>query len=160
MSLYLAVRWVHVIAATSWYGEVVTINFVLVPVLAALPREEASRFLSAVFPVIFKLASWLSATAMATGLFLAWNRFASSPELLWTTFSGRAFTVGATMGILLTTFHFVLEPKLDGMICSARENNDLDLSDKVIRQLRVVPRVGLLVITIALMLMMIGARGV
>ena len=28
---YLILRWVHVVAAAAWFGEVVTINFVLVP---------------------------------------------------------------------------------------------------------------------------------
>ena len=159
MSIYLAVRWVHVVAATAWFGEVVTINFVLVPVLTRLPREEAARFLVAVFPTVFRLASVLSATAVLSGIYLAWTRFSANPDVLWTTASGNAFLVGATLGVLLTGFHFLLEPRLDGMICGAAERGDLEMSDRVIRLLRVVPRGGLVVITGILWLMMVGARG-
>lgn len=159
MSFYLAVRWLHVASTTAWFGEVVTINFVLVPVLARLPREDAARYLAAVFPMIFKLASVLSALAVLSGLTLGWSRFAGNPEVLWTTQSGAAFLAGGTLALLLTTFHFVLEPRLDGMICTAAEEEDFELSDKVIRLLRIVPRVGLCVIGGVLLLMMIGARG-
>ncbi len=160
MSTYLMIRWLHILAATAWFGEVVTINVVLVPVVARLPREEGARFLARVFPRIFRLASWLSGTAVVTGAYLAWWRYGSNPEVLWTTWPGRAFSAGAGLGLLLTVFHFILEPRLDGMICSAADRGDLDLSDKVIRLLRIVPRAGLVVIGTALVLMMVGARGI
>ncbi|MCB9760301.1 MAG: DUF4149 domain-containing protein [Alphaproteobacteria bacterium] len=159
MSEYLMIRWVHVIAATAWFGEVVTINFVLIPALVRLPRPEATRFLAAVFPIVFRLASVLSAVAVLSGATLAWQRYGATPEVLWTTTYGRLFSVGATLGLLLTGFHFVLEPRLDSMICTAAAKGDLELSDKVIRLLCVVPRVGLVVIGGVLLMMMIGARG-
>ncbi len=115
VSAYVAVRWIHVMAATAWFGEVVTINFVLVPVLSRMPREEGAKFLAAVFPTIFRLASVLSATAVLSGGYLAWTRFSASPEALWTTWSGRSFLAGATIGLALTVFHFILEPRLDGL---------------------------------------------
>ena len=159
MSLYLAVRWLHVISAAAWFGEVVTINFVLVPALSRLSREEATAMLAAVFPKIFRLASVLSATAVLSGIYLAWTRFAAAPEILWTTGSGRAFSVGAILGLALTVFHFILEPRLDGMMCTAAGEKDFELSERIMRQLRVVPRGGLLVITTIVVLMMVGARG-
>lgn len=159
MTWYLELRWIHVFTSTAWFGEVVVINFVLVPLVTSLPREDAARFLTAVFPRVFRLASVLSLAAIASGILLAYLRFWQNPEVLWTTTSGRLFTVGATLGILLTAFHFFLEPRLDGMICSAAEHDDLELSDKVIGLLRVVPRVGLVVIGSSLWLMMVGARG-
>lgn len=159
MSTYLLVRWLHVLSATAWFGEVVTINFVLVPALTRMPREQAARVLAAVFPKLFRLASVLAATAVCSGSFLAWTRFSAQPSLLWTTHSGLAFLAGASGGLALAAFHFVLEPRLDGMICVAAERSDFELSDKVIRLLRVVPRGGLIVISSILLLMMVGARG-
>ena len=60
----------------------------------------------------------------------------------------------------MALFHFVVEPRLDGMICAAEENGDLALTAKIMRTLKLVPRVGLGVITAVVVAMMIGARGV
>ncbi len=158
MNLYLAVRWVHVLAAASWYGEVVTINLVLVPMLGRLEGVEQRAFLRGVFPRLFKLASWLSLTAVVSGAYLAWVRYGSDLSQLATP-QGRVFLLGATLALALTAFHFILEPRLDGMICSAHERDDVELTDRVVRALRIVPRGGLLVITGIVVSMMIGSRG-
>ena len=156
---YLALRWLHILAAAAWFGEVVTINFVLVPAVGRLPRDQAPKVLFQIFPRIFKLASWLSATAVLSGTVLASKRYMASPDVLWTTPSGLLFSLGATLGLLLTGFHFILEPRLDGMICTAAEEEDAELSDRVMRLLKIVPRVGLGVITGIVWMMMVGARG-
>jgi hypothetical protein len=102
----------------------------------------------------------LSATTVICGLLMAVQRFAPDPSMLWTTFSGTVFLIGATMGLALTVFHFVLEPRLDGLICLAADQRDFEVSDKVVRMLRVVPRGGLVVITAILVLMMVGTHGI
>lgn len=156
---YTALRWIHVIAAAGWFGEVVTINFVLVPAVARFPREQAPKILIEIFPRIFKLASWLAGTAVISGIVLASDKYWGSPDILWTSTQGLLFSFGATLGLLLSAFHFLLEPRLDGMICSAAEENDIDLSDRVMFLLRLIPRVGLGVMVIIVLTMMIGARG-
>lgn len=158
-TLYLALRWLHILAAAAWYGEVVTINFVLVPAVSRLPREQAPKVLFQIFPRIFKLASWLSLTAVISGTALASQKYLPNPEILWTTGSGRLFSLGVVLGLLLTGFHFVLEPRLDGMICTAAEAEDVELSERVMHLLKIVPRVGLCVITAIVWMMMVGARG-
>ena len=160
MSGYIILRWLHIIAGTAWFGEVVTINFVLIPALLKMSRPDAADFLNQVFPRIFKLASVLAATTVTCGLAMGIERFGANPSVLWTTSSGLAFLVGGSLGLLLTTFHFVLEPRLDGMICLAAEQRDFEVSDRVVRMLKIVPRAGLGVITAILMLMMVGARGI
>jgi len=62
-------------------------------------------------------------------------------------------------GTPLTVFHFILEPCLEGAICVAAEEPEGEVATTVMRTLHVVPRVGLGVISLALLLMMIGARG-
>ena len=156
---YTVLRWIHVITAAGWFGEVITINFVLVPAVAKFPREQAPKILVEIFPRIFKLASWLAGTAVISGIVLASDKYWASPEILWTTGPGLLFSVGATLGLLLSGFHFLLEPRLDGMICSAAEEDDIDLSDRVMFLLRLIPRVGLGVMTVIVLSMMIGARG-
>ncbi len=160
MSWYLAIRWIHIIAATAWVGEVFTINFVLVPAMGKLSREERGRVMLEVFPRIFRLASWLSGTAVLAGIYLFYQRFSGGWGELLSTFSGRAFLIGATLGTALTAFHFILEPRLEGAICVAAEEPEGEQADQVMATLRVVPRVGMAVITLALLLMMIGARGI
>ena len=159
LTWYLVVRWIHMLAGAAWFGEVVTINFVLVPAVARMSREDAAEFLGRVFPRVFRLASVLAATAVGCGLIMAFHRFGDEPSLLWTTPTGGAFLVGGSMALALTTFHFILEPRLDGMICHASEARDFEVSDRVIRMLRVVPRVGLAVFTGIVVLMMIGSHG-
>ncbi len=156
---FIVLRWIHLIAAAAWYGEVVTINFVLVPAVNRLPREQAPKVLFEIFPRIFKLASWLSATAVVSGIVLTTLKYRGTPELLWTTTAGILFSVGATLALALTFVHFVLEPRLDGMICTAANSQDIELSERVLWLLKLVPRVGLVVITLILWMMTVGAHG-
>jgi len=65
--LYIYARWIHVLAAAAWFGEVVAINFILIPSLSAFEGEERKNFLNTVFPRVFRMASILSATAAVSG---------------------------------------------------------------------------------------------
>lgn len=159
MAAHSVLRWVHILSATAWYGEVVTINLVLVPAVQMLAQDERGRVLVQIFPRIFKLASWLSGTAVLSGLALFFWRFNGAWSTLHTTWSGRAFVAGATLGLVLTAFHFILEPRLETAICTSAEEPKGELAEQVMRTLKIVPRVGLGVITLALVLMMVGARG-
>lgn len=99
MSGYIILRWLHIIAVTAWFGEVVTTK---------MPRPEAAQFLNRVLPRIFKLASVLAATTVIRGLTMGLQRFGSDPAVLWTTSSGLAFLIGGSFGLLLTAFHFMI----------------------------------------------------
>lgn len=156
---FIILRWLHIIVAAAWYGEVVTINFVLVPAVNRLPKDQAPKVLFEIFPRIFKLASWLSATAVISGILLAILKYKDMPEVMWTTTPGLMFSIGAILALLLTFVHFVLEPRLDGMICTAAASDDIELSDRVMWLLKLVPRVGLVVITLILWTMTVGAHG-
>ena len=105
------------------------------------------------------LLSVLSLTAVVTGAYLLWHRFEGQWDALFTTGQGHAFLFGGTVAILLTTFHFAIEPQLDGMICTAADNDDLEVTARVVRLLQIIPRVGMVVILAIFLAMMIGARG-
>ncbi len=64
---YPYVRWIHVLAASAWFGEVVAINFILIPTLSSYQGEGRKSFLSNVFPRVFRMASILSATGRRHG---------------------------------------------------------------------------------------------
>lgn len=159
MNTYLAIRWIHVLAATAWFGEVVTINFVLVPVLSRMDAGPQTKLLASIFPRLFRLASYLSATALLSGFTLLYLRFSSDWSALLSTGQGHAFLTGITLGTLLTGFHFLVEPRLDGMICVAADKEDFEMTDKIVRALKIIPRVGLAVITTIVIMMMVGSRG-
>lgn len=156
---FVALRWLHVGAGAAWFGEVVTINLVLVPAVLAMSATDQTATLAKLFPRLFRLASFLSATAVAAGLGLLFIRYQGHWGDLIHTGPGRTLLLGATLASALTAFHFVLEPRLDGMICTAADNDDFELTQQVLTALKIVPRVGLGVITGIVILMMIAARG-
>ena len=158
-TLYNALRWLHVGAGTAWFGEVATINLVLVPALLGMSQRDQAQLLARIFPRLFKLASWLSGTAVLAGCGLLYMRFSGSWSSLLTTSTGLCFVAGGTLATLLTTFHFVVEPRLDSMICTAAEREDFAVTDRVVHLLKVIPRAGFGVITAIVLLMMVGARG-
>ena len=59
------------------------------------------------------------------------------------------------MALLLTLFHFFVESRLEPVAVAASEEG----VEKIIKTLKVVPRLGLAVITVIALLMMYGARG-
>lgn len=159
MTWPLLIRFLHVFAAASWFGMVVAVNFVLIPSLLLNPESERGRFLATVFPKVFRTASYLSGTVVACGAVLLYNRFHTNWPALWDSTGGRFFLVAATLGTALTTFHFVMEPRLEGMVCRAGSEPVPEVGPRAVRILRVVPRIGLAVISTVMLLMMAGSHG-
>ena len=84
-------------------------------------------------------------------------RYHQDWTLLWSTRHGVVLLVGATLATALTAFHFFLEPRLEAAIYRT-EKEPVVMAD-VLRKLKIIPRGGLLVITVIVMFMMYGARG-
>jgi len=157
--LFLVVRWIHVLAASTWLGEVVVINFILIPALSGYVGAARKDFLNAVFPRVFRLASILAATAAVTGGLLLYHQTQLRLDMLFESRWGKMILIGGTLGLVLTLFHFFMENKLArkiGVGCP-------DISDEAVEdvhsKLQVVPRMGLLVITAIYVMMMIAVRG-
>ena len=154
------VRWVHILAGAAWLGEVVTINFVLVPALSRMDLAERGRFVRRVFPRVFRLASVLAATTLLAGLALGimmtgWREL----DVFLSSRRGLALLAGGALGLLLALFHFLAERRLRPQVLAARETLDREAIEAVTRMLRVVPRLGLGVMVAIFLLMMIAARG-
>lgn len=152
MDVVPVLRWIHALAGAAWFGEVLTIVFVLISVLGRAEPERQRWILNNVFPRIFHVASVLIATALVAGLLLNlamsgwridWDQLTGTP---W----GRSILIGGILGGLLGMFHFVAERKLEPMVTD--ENTDLDA---VMRRLKLIPRIGLgiLVVVISLMIL-------
>ncbi|GJQ52661.1 MAG: hypothetical protein HKUEN02_15080 [Anaerolineaceae bacterium] len=160
MSLLNIVRWFHVISGISWLGEVITINFVLVPVVLKLSNKEREAFIQNVFPRIFRLASVLSGTAIISGALLnylltGWKNLDVLLHSRW----GMSIAIGGAIGLLLALFHFTFERHLEPIAVSVDEMSDEEVQ-KMLNHLKVVPRVGMLILIAVILLMMIAIRGV
>lgn len=161
MSVVAFVRWLHVLAAAAWLGEVVTVVFVIVPIALRLEGPERSRYLSTAFPRVFRLASVLAIVTLAAGAWLnflltGWRDLAvylSTPR-------GLAILAGGLLGLLLGLFHFVVEGRLEPRLRRLGETGDDTRAGKVLRFLRIAPRAGLIVLVATFLLMMIGSRGI
>jgi uncharacterized membrane protein len=157
MSLLNIVRWVHIISGVAWLGEVITINFVLLPVLLKMEKENRGPFIRQIFPRVFRLASILSVSAILSGAFMSylitgWKNLGSLLNTRW----GIGILIGGSLGLALTLFHFLAESRLEPVAVKADEAD----VEKIISALKVVPRVGLGVIALVVVLMMYAARGV
>lgn len=152
-------RWVHVVSGVGWLGQVLVVIFVLVPALRRLEGESQKRFLQEVFPRVFRLASVLSVTAIATGTMVYLARFDWRVELgvLTTTTWGGWILAGAILGGLLTAFHFLAEAKLEPAVSGVSAPEDVD---RMVRIVTVVPRIGVFVLLGAVVAMMYAAHGV
>ena len=58
------------LAASAWFGEVVAINFILIPTLSSYEGEARKTLLNSAYARVFRMASILSAPAAVTGALL------------------------------------------------------------------------------------------
>ena len=153
------VRWIHLLAGAAWLGEVVTINFVIFPFVTRLDIEQRRRIIKNLFPPIFNLASVLALITLTAGLLLNYllTEWRDLDQYLSTS-NGRAIFIGGLLGLLLTIFHFFAEKRLERRIDKLEGGSNEEV-ETITRYLRIIPRVGMVVIFIIFALMMYGARG-
>lgn len=160
IDLLTVVRWLHVLAGAAWLGEVVVINFVLVPLLTKMELPERGAFIASLFPRLFRLASVLALLTLSAGLLMSylmtgWQALGGLIATRW----GLFILVGGSLGLLLALFHFFVESRLTPMASSLDKSSQEADVERVTRFLQVVPRLGLVVILASFILMMLAARG-
>ncbi len=160
MNITNIIRWVHIIAGVAWVGEVITINVVLLPALKKMDKSVRGNFIRQIFPRVFHLASVFSLTAIISGatmsyLITGWKNLA---ELFFTRW-GAGIMIGGGLALLLTLFHFLVESRLEPIAIKADDGTEIDI-EKFLAVLNVVPKIGLGVLILIVLLMMIAARGV
>lgn len=154
------VRWIHIISGIAWFGEVVTINVVLVPALMSLKTEARGGFLRQVFPRVFRLASVLSATAVISGAVLNYMMTGwKDPSIFIQSRWGISILIGGALGLLLTLFHFFAENHLEPTANTADSIPEAEV-EHIIHAVNIVPKVGMFIILIVILLMMFAARGI
>ena len=137
-----------------------TVVVVLVPAALRHTGVERARFISRVFPYVFRTASVLAGLTLAAGAALNYQLTGGWRQLDEYFASARhgAILVGGLLGLVLAVFHFVVEGRLEGRVRSLESADEAQLG-RISRFLRLVPWVGLAVLLAIFVLMMIGARG-
>lgn len=159
-NLFPYIRWIHIIFATAWFGEVVVINFILIPVLSKLDRTTREKIVTVMFPRIFNLASVLSLTALISGYLLFWMISDGDLNYFFVNgIRGKALLLGMSLGTLLTAFHFFLENQMAKKIGIVKNKGNDEMLEDIHLRLKIVPRIGMLVITTILVSMMVAVRG-
>lgn len=153
--IYTFLRWIHVACGSAWFGEVIVINFILVPSLSKYTGAGRKDFLNTIFPKIFRLASVLSATTAITGAFLLHHHIGFQiSELLERGTWGKSLLIAGTLGLILTLFHFFIENLLAKKIGVGDPTISPDAVEDVHLKLKLVPRLGMVVIATIFFLMM------
>lgn len=160
MHLVNVPRWIHIISGISWFGEVLTLNVVLVPALQRLAKRERILLMKNAFPRVFRLASVLSATTVLSGILMnylmtnGWKNLTVFPVRWWVN-----IVVGGTLGLLLTLFHFFMETRLEPIVTDPDAADSADV-DRSLHRLKVIPRTGMAILLIIVLMMMIAPRGI
>lgn len=160
MHLINLTRWIHIISGISWLGEVVTLNFVLVPALQRLAKRERVLLMKNAFPRVFRLASVLSATTILSGILMnylmtnGWKNLDIFPLRWWAN-----IVAGGTLGLLLALFHFFMESKLEPVVVDPDAATEADI-DHSLRRLKIIPRTGMFILLAIILMMMIAPRGI
>lgn len=156
--MWFVVRAVHVLAGVGWLGEVLTINFVLLPALFKARADERATLLTTVFPYVFRLATVLGGLAGVSGLALLLATTQFHPALLLGSRSGRLILIGGVLGALLYAFHLFQESgaerSLAGALVFTTDQDNPHAVESLLRHLALFPRVGLLLLLIVAGLML------
>ena len=159
MNITHVIRWIHIISGVAWVGEVIAINVVLLPALKNIDKDIRGKFIRQIFPRVFHLASVLSLTAIISGatmsyLITGWKNLAELFGTRW----GMGIMIGGSLALLLTLFHFLIESRLEPIAFKADDGSEIDV-EKFIKVLDIVPKIGLIILILIVLLMMYAAKG-
>lgn len=147
-------RWLHILSAAAWLGEICLMAFVLIPQVAKMPAEGRGQFMTHFFPRISRLASHLIAVTMLSGLWLnylmtGWRQM----DVYLTSRHGLFVLAGGALGLLIALVHFGVLGQFEARFAAG------DQQARTLRLMQIVPKVGLVVISLSFILMMVAARG-
>ncbi len=160
MDPFIFFRWLHILAGAAWFGEVITINFIVIPGLRSMDGADRRRLIGILLPRLFRLASALALLSISSGLIntyllTGWDDL----SLFFSTRWGISIFIGGLLGISLALFHFFIESRLEPIAASMDEHTSEARVAEVMKFLGLVPRVGAVVMLVVFILMMYAARG-
>lgn len=160
--LLFALRLIHVVSGIGWLGEVITINFVLLPALFKANAKDQLTLLNTVFPYIFRLATVLGGAAVLSGLTQVLLYTGFNLSLLFYSRWGWLLLIGGTMGMALYTFHLFQESGAERTLATdlafAIAGNDREAVTALLRKLAIFPRAGMILLVIIISLMIAAAH--
>lgn len=158
--LLFVVRFVHIVTGLGWVGEVITVNFVLLPALSRVEPALRGRILLSVFPLIFQLATILGGLAVVSGAVVFWIMSGGELARLFDTTWGQRILLGGLFGGPLFAFHLFQESRMEGSLARrlAAVEDDARASDEILHHLRIIPRIGLAILVVSVIFMSAAAR--
>lgn len=129
----------YTVLLAAWFGTVVAVNGVFIPALSSLSLEQKAQWIGWFFPRLFRTVTVAGGIIVFIGCIALFTGEQSSGL-------GR---ISFLLILFLFVFHVVVERKLRPMALSFRKNIVNATVLRFYTYLRVVPRFGLCVITLA-----------
>ncbi len=156
--MFNLIRWMHILSAAAWFGEVCIMTFVLVPYVTRLSTGRRAEVIRNLFPRLFHFASYAIIINLISGLWL--NYLITGWQDLPVYFQSRhgmLILISGILGLAIAVIHFFVSNKIE--LAMAQTGYDADLQERLLRYLGRIPRIGLVLLTASLVLMMAAARG-
>lgn len=147
----------------AWYGEVVFIVFILIPSLSELTEESKKPLMIEMFPRIFRVATVTSATAIFSGAAIALLYTKYNLLVFLRTSWGLAILVGGTAGLIMFLVHMTVETTALRQVRRAKAKTQETFPEELKaleRRIRLLPRVGFLLLNVTLVLMIYASHGI
>ena len=162
VELLSLLRWIHMYAGIAWWGEVFFITFILLPTLAKLPRDSKGPLMLRIFPRIFNVATITASLTVASGATLALFYSNFDVSVFVDTPWGLTILFGGIMGLFMFVLHATVE------VIEMRDLRDVRPAEAsafpaalitLERRVKLLPRVGFVVLTAAILLMTYASHG-
>ncbi len=163
VELLALLRLIHEFAGISWYGEVFFITFILIPTLRKLPTESKGSLMLRIFPRIFNVATVSSTITVAAGITLALLYSNFNLALFLNSAWGLSILLGGLMGLFMFILHMTVEVIELKAIREVEPVEARDFPEPLrVLETRVtfLPRVGFVILTAALLLMIYASHGI
>lgn len=116
--MILAAKWLHLVALAVWLGSIVFFSFAVAPlVFSALPRADAGRVVSAIFPTYYLIGYGCGAVLLITALALRTGAQRTRP---W---SIAAAVAAVTLAVTLYA-GLIVQPRAHALRASLQEAGD------------------------------------
>jgi uncharacterized membrane protein len=163
VELVSLLRWIHEIAAITWFGEVFVVTHIIVPTLTKLPDSPKGVLMLKLYPRVFRMATISSSATVAAGTAVALLQVNFDFTYFLQTFRGQLIFVGGLVGLFMFLLHTTVERVEMKALSRVRLDAQAGLPQELMvldRRLRVLPRVGFTLLTIALFLMIYVSHGI
>lgn len=162
VELFSVLRWIHELAAITWFGEVFVVTHIIVPALSRLPDSPKGLVMLRLYPRIFRMATISSSTTIMAGATVALLEAGFDYSYFLTTFRGQLILVGGLIGLFMFILHITVERVEMKALSRVRIEPQERLPEELRvldRRLRVLPRFGFTLLTIVLILMIYVSHG-